>query len=57
MRADLIIQGKVQIWVGEQQYILGPGDSIYQKSNIPHRSRNIGDEDVIVVTAITPPSF
>jgi transcriptional regulator with XRE-family HTH domain len=53
----LIIQGKVQIWVGEQQYILGPGDSIYQKSNIPHRSRNIGDEDVIVVTAITPPSF
>jgi transcriptional regulator with XRE-family HTH domain len=53
----LIIQGKVQIWVGEQQYILGPGDSIYQKSNIPHHSKNIGDEDVIVVTAITPPSF
>lgn len=53
----LIIQGKVKIWVGEDQYILGPGDSIYQKSNIPHRSQNIGDEDVIVVTAITPPSF
>jgi transcriptional regulator with XRE-family HTH domain len=53
----LIIQGKVKIWVGDYQYILGPGDSIYQKSNIPHRSQNIGDEDVIVVTAITPPSF
>jgi transcriptional regulator with XRE-family HTH domain len=53
----LIIQGKVKIWVGDHQYILGPGDSIYQKSNIPHHSQNIGDEDVIVVTAITPPSF
>ena len=53
----LILQGQVEIWVGDEHYILGPGDSIYQKSTIPHRSRNIGDEDVIIVVAITPPSF
>jgi transcriptional regulator with XRE-family HTH domain len=53
----LIIQGKVKSWVGDNFYILGPGDAIYQKSNIPHHSQNIGDDDVIVVTAITPPSF
>ena len=53
----LILQGEVEIWVGDEHYILGPGDSIYQKSTVPHRSRNIGDIDVIVVVAITPPSF
>ena len=53
-----VLQGTVEIWVGDDEhYILGPGDAIYQKSTIPHRSRNIGDEDVIVVVAITPPSF
>jgi transcriptional regulator with XRE-family HTH domain len=53
----LILQGHVKIWVGDETYVLGPGDSIYQNSNIPHHSKNIGDENVIVVVAITPPSF
>jgi transcriptional regulator with XRE-family HTH domain len=53
----LILQGEVEIWVGDDHFILGPGDSIYQDSSIPHHSRNVGDEDVIVVVAITPPSF
>ena len=54
----LVLQGQVEIWVGEDEhYVLGPGDAIYQDSTIPHRSRNIGDEDVIIVVAITPPSF
>jgi len=54
----VVLQGTVEIWVGDDEhYILGPGDAIYQKSTIPHRSRNIGDDDVIVVVAITPPSF
>ena len=53
----LVLQGKVKIWAGDDEYILGPGDAIYQDSSIPHHSKNIGDEDVIVVVAITPPSF
>jgi transcriptional regulator with XRE-family HTH domain len=53
----LVLQGTVKIWVGDEHYILGPGDAIYQKSTIPHRSTNIGDDDVIIVVAITPPSF
>lgn len=53
----VVLQGQVEIWVGDEHHILGPGDAIYQKSTIPHRSRNIGDTDVIIVVAITPPSF
>lgn len=54
----VVLQGQVEIWVGDNEhYTLGPGDAIYQKSTVPHRSRNVGDEDVIIVVAITPPSF
>lgn len=53
----LVVQGRVGIWVGDEYYELGPGDAIYQKSTIPHRSRNIGESEAIVVVAITPPSF
>jgi len=54
----VVLQGQVEIWVGDNEhYILGPGDAIYQASTVPHHSRNIGDEEVIVVVAITPPSF
>lgn len=57
----VVLQGAIEVWVGEgeqqERHVLGPGDAIYQSSTIPHRSRNIGDEDAIVVVAITPPSF
>ena len=52
-----VLQGQVEVWVGDEHYVLGPGDAIYQPSTVPHRSRNIGDSDVIIVVAITPPSF
>ncbi len=53
----VVLQGTVEIWAGNEHYILEPGDAIYQKSTVPHRSKNIGDNDVIIVVAITPPSF
>lgn len=53
----VVLQGQVEIWVGDEHHVLGPGDAIYQASTVPHRSRNIGDTDVIIVVAITPPSF
>ncbi|MFN8456688.1 MAG: helix-turn-helix domain-containing protein [Anaerolineae bacterium] len=53
----VLLQGQVEVWAGDEYYVLNPGDAIYQKSTIPHRSRNIGDTDAIIVVAITPPSF
>lgn len=53
----IVLQGTVEIWVGDEHYILNAGDAIYHPSSVPHRSRNIGEVDVIMVGAITPPSF
>ncbi|MCJ7626155.1 MAG: cupin domain-containing protein [Anaerolineaceae bacterium] len=53
----VILQGELETWIGGEKYILGPGDSIYHSSEIPHRSKNIGDTDVIMVVAKTPPSI
>lgn len=52
----VILQGTIKTWVGDEVYILHPGDSIYHKSTIPHRSQNIGDDEVIMVVAKTSPS-
>lgn len=53
----VVIQGRVEITVGEQTRELGPGDGYYFESRRPHRFRNIGDDDAIIVSANTPPTF
>lgn len=51
----VILQGQLETWVGEEKYILGPGDAIYHSSRLPHISRNAGPEDVVMVVAKTIP--
>jgi transcriptional regulator with XRE-family HTH domain len=53
----IVLQGTLEIWVGDERHILNAGDAIYHPSSAPHRSRNVGEVDVIMVGAITPPSF
>lgn len=53
----VILQGTLKTWIGSETYVLHAGDSIYHKSTIPHRSKNIGDDEVIMVVAKTSPSF
>lgn len=55
--SGVVIRGRFEVTVGEQRRVLGPGDAFYFDSRIPHRFRNIGEEEVEVVTACTPPSF
>ncbi len=52
----VILQGQLEARVGDEKFILGPGDSIYHNSLIPHSSKNVGDSDVIMVVSKTPPS-
>jgi transcriptional regulator with XRE-family HTH domain len=53
----IILQGQIETWVGGQRFVLYPGDAIYHDSMLPHRTRNIGTTDVIMVVAKTPPSI
>ena len=55
--SGIVIRGRFEVTVGEQRRVLGPGDAFYFDSRIPHRFRNVGEEEVEVVTACTPPSF
>ena len=53
----VVIRGQLEITVGDQRRVLGPGDAYYFDSRLPHRFRNVGDGECEVVSACTPPSF
>ena len=53
----LIMQGRVELTVGDETQVLEVGDAFHFDSNIPHRYRNVGKEVCVVFTAGTPPSF
>lgn len=53
----LVISGRLEVTVGDQRRVLGPGEAFYFDSRLPHRFRNLGEEPAVVVTACTPPSF
>lgn len=51
----LVIEGRIELTVGEQREVLEPGDSYLFDSRQPHRFRNPFDEPCIMVSACTPP--
>ncbi len=51
----VVIAGTIELTVGERTEILHPGDSYLFNSATPHRFRNPGTEEAIVVSACTPP--
>ncbi|WP_020593817.1 cupin domain-containing protein [Kiloniella laminariae] len=55
--AGVIIRGQLEITVGTDVKVLSAGEAYYFSAEIPHRFRNIGDEECEVVSAATPPSF
>jgi transcriptional regulator with XRE-family HTH domain len=53
----IVIRGQLEVTVGSDKAVLGPGDAYSFDSREPHRFRNIGSEPCELVTACTPPSF
>lgn len=53
--AGIVIAGEIELTVGDQQRVLGPGDAYYFESTIPHRFRNIGSKKSVIISACTPP--
>jgi transcriptional regulator with XRE-family HTH domain len=53
----IVLKGRVEITVGSRKQVLGPGDAYYFDSRLPHRFRNVGDEQCEIISACTPPSL
>ncbi len=53
----VVIRGQLEVTVGDQRRVLGPGEAYYFDSRLPHRFRNLGEEVCELVSACTPPSF
>ena len=53
----IVLSGRLEVTVADQARTLSAGDAYRFNSRLPHRFRNPGGEDCIVVSACTPPSF
>lgn len=53
----LVVQGTIELWVEKRRFLLRAGDSFGFPSSLPHRYRNPGTEEAVVVWVITPPSY
>lgn len=51
----VVIQGQVEVTVGGSTRVLGPGDGYLFSSRLPHKFRNVGAVEAVVVSANTPP--
>ena len=52
-----VLRGKMVVVLGDEEYELAEGDSIYFDSSIPHRFINRGEEKCVSIWAMTPPTF
>jgi transcriptional regulator with XRE-family HTH domain len=52
-----VLQGRLEITVGDETYCLDPGDSIYFDGNLLRRFGSVSDEELMVICCITPPTL
>ncbi len=55
--AGVVVSGVIEVTVDDQVRVLNPGEGYLFDSRLPHRFRNIGDTECIVISACTPPTF
>lgn len=55
--SGLVLQGRMELWVGDKYFLLEEGDSFCFQPEESHRIRNPGDIEAIVVWVITPPVY
>lgn len=53
----IVISGRVEVTVGDVRKILGPGDAYFFPSTRPHRFRQVGPVETVIISACTPPTF
>lgn len=52
-----VVTGALEVVVDGSRYKLDEGDSIYFECSKPHQFRNSGDETMVAVWVVTPPTF
>lgn len=52
-----VLEGGLELWVGDEHHLLETGDAITYPSRQPHRNRNPGPGRAVVLFCATPPSF
>jgi transcriptional regulator with XRE-family HTH domain len=52
-----ILEGQVELMVGEARYLLNAGDSICYRSEIPHGYKNASGSPARFIVVNTPPTF
>jgi transcriptional regulator with XRE-family HTH domain len=53
----VIVRGRIELSVGGDSRVLGPGDAYYFRSTLPHRFRNPDREECEIVSATSPPTL
>ena len=53
----VIVRGRIELSVGGESRVLGPGDAYYFRSTLPHRFRNPEREECEIVSATSPPTL
>lgn len=51
----IVLSGELEVSVGTRKRVLRAGDSYLFDSRMPHRFRNIGKEEAVVISACSPP--
>lgn len=53
-----VLRGEFEIWLNNQEhYVLKTGDSLYFESSTPHRWKNSGRSESLLLWVNTPPTF
>lgn len=55
--AGVVLNGTLELWIGEKCFTLNEGDSFCFPSTMPHRYRNPGEIETVVIWVITPPTY
>jgi transcriptional regulator with XRE-family HTH domain len=53
----IILEGRLELWVGDEAHLLEEGDAITYSSRQLHHNRNPGPGRAVVLFCATPPSF
>jgi transcriptional regulator with XRE-family HTH domain len=53
----IVLEGELDLWVGDEHFHLEEGDAVTHSSRVPHRNTNNGSRPARILFCSTPPSY